>query len=191
MSSRTRGPTMTRAPAAFALAKASSTSPSPCPITRGFALAASAAARNPPARPRPRGGNVADASGSTSTMGPVLRADVRVGHGFGRLADSASHGSASGRRHRRPLRLPPEFAQRTMPAVPNAKAIAQTTSRAARPHARAFYLQAAGSDHTNEVEFRMDEGGDAASADDATPHAFSRRRQHYMWLPHRSEICAT
>ena len=182
MSSRTRGPTMTRARAAFALAKAARTSPSPCPITSGFALAASAAARNPACTASAARLNDADASGSTSTMGPVRGVDVRVRHAIplsGRRLDTAC---------RRRLRLPPEFARRTMRAMRTRRRSRTTTSRQRVPTARV--LEAAGGDHTSGVEFRMDEerGGGKCGR---TRRAFSRCREHYMWLPHRSEICAT
>ena len=174
MSSRTSGPTMTRASAAFALSKAATTSASPCSMTRGFALAASAAARNPACTASAARRKLSEASGSTSTMGPDLARLRCRGRIRGRRGLAADDGLGVGERQRqpsRPLRLRPGFAQRTMPGVRTRSANA--TARAPRKRAPQLAVPTRrGAIIRTGSNFAWLIGGDAASAESATPARF-------------------
>ncbi len=159
MSSRTSGPTMTRAPAALALAKAARTSPSPCAITTGFALAAVGRGEESGLH---RLGGAAERRGGERQHehdGARLRGRVRARRRFdarGRRPATRRAGTA---------RLPAEIARRTMRAV-------RTRRRARTRHARHRAPPRAFSERREaiiraESNFAWTKGAEAAGADGA------------------------
>ena len=191
MSSRTSGPTITRAPRGLRLGERRQHVAVAVPDHERLGLGGVGRGEEPGLHGLGRATErLPDASGSTSTMGPGFARDLRDRRPHRRCGAERGDGS-----RRRLARRADRFACRRSlrgGQCRQSEREARTRTRhgaTALPSAR--IPEAAGRRSYERSRFRMDEGGRGGRCGRRGAAArFSRRREHYMWLPRRSEICA-